>query len=452
MKIAYGEYSPTSGRIVVDGTERSFASPHAALVSGVAGVPQEVPLVASLTVAENILLGRLPSRRGRVEWTNAKRRARSVLERLNPGIDPNGLAGRLGPSDRQIVAIARALAIDARILIFDEPTSSLTADQAETLFRIIRQLKTSGVGMVFISQRLQDVREISDRVTVMRDGLVSGVLDAVDADHDTITELMIGRSLQEYFHKHMRPAGDPVLRVHGIDLPGRFQDVSFDVLAGEVVGLAGSVGCGKTDVLRAIFGADRRPSGEIEVSGHAHLPKGPASSIRIGIGMVTGDRKTEGLVLSRTVHENVSMVRNRRLSLLPLRHGSDRRRTDGLIRRLRIQTPSADTTIRKLSGGNQQKVVLAKWLGMGMDLLLLDEPTRGVDVGAKAEIYRIISELADEGVAIVVSSSENLELLGICDRILVMFRGRIVGELDSEHASERQIVSLSTAAGSSQPR
>ena len=446
MKVAYGELSPTSGRLVLDGVERTFASPQAALDAGIAAVPQEVPLVDSLSIVENILLGRLPTHGLRIDWGRAKRRAVDVLTMLNAEIDPDAPARRLRPSERQVVAIARALAVDARILIFDEPTSSLTAEHASTLFGIIRQLKERGVGMVFISQRLQDVHEVSDRVTVMRDGLVAGILRADEADHDTITELMIGRSLNEYFHKREVEPGEPLLEVEALTLPGSFEDAAFRVRAGEVVGLAGLVGCGRVDLLRSIYGADHPPQGRIRVSGRDYRPRGPASSVRVGVGMVTGDRKVEGLVMPLSVHENVCMVRNRRLSLRPLHHAADRRVTRRLMQRLHIQAPHADVPVQRLSGGNQQKVVLAKWLGLDMKVLLLDEPTRGVDVGAKAEIYRIISELAESGVGMVVSSSENPELLGICDRILVMFRGRIVAELDAKETSEREVVAFATGA------
>jgi ribose transport system ATP-binding protein len=446
MKVAYGEIQPASGRIVLDGVERTFASPQAAVAAGIAAVPQEVPLVDSLTVAENILLGRLPQQGLRVDWRDARRRAVEILARLGAEIDPELPARRLRPSARQVVAIARALAVDARVLIFDEPTSSLSAEHADTLFRTIRELKRHGVGMVFISQRLQDVHEVSDRVTVMRDGLVAGELPASEADHDRITQLMIGRSLTEYFHKRDVDRGDPVLEVEGLTRPGAFQDVGFAVHAGEVVGIAGLVGCGRVELLRSIYGADHRAQGRIRVGGREHRPRGPASSVGVGVGMVTGDRKAEGLVLPRTVHENICMVRNRRLSLLPLRHQLDRRITRRLMQGLHIHAPHADVPVQSLSGGNQQKVVLAKWLGLDMKVLLLDEPTRGVDVGAKAEIYRIISELADSGVAIVVSSSENPELLGICDRVLVMARGRIVADLDANRATEHELLTYAAGA------
>jgi ribose transport system ATP-binding protein len=447
MKVAYGELTPTSGRVVVDGEERTFSRPHDALEAGIAAVPQEVPLVDSLSVVENILLGRLPTRGARVDWRGARSRAAEVLETLNSGIDPETPARRLRPGERQLVAIARALAVQAQILIFDEPTSSLGAERASTLFHVIGELKRRGVGMVFISQRLQDVHEVSDRVTVIRDGLIAGTLPASEADHDTITELMIGRPLTEYFHKREVERGQPVLKVEALSLPGAFEDVSLEVRAGEVVGVAGLVGCGSVEVLRSIYGADARPHGRIEIGGREYRPRGPAASVRAGMGMVTADRRAEGLVPPLSVHENVSMVRNRRLSLRPLRHPTHRRTTRRLMDGLHIQARSPDAPVRSLSGGNQQKVVLAKWLALDLKVMLLDEPTRGVDVGAKAEIYRIISELAESGKAILVSSSENPELLGICDRILVMFRGRLVGEIDPKTTSEAEVVALATGAG-----
>jgi len=446
MKVAYGELSPTSGQILVDGRERTFASPHAAGAAGIAAVAQEVPVVPALSTVENILLGLLPARNGWINWRAARRRAVEALNMLGSDISPDVPVGRLRPDERQVVAIARALAVDARILIFDEPTSSLAADKAATLFGIIRELKRRGVGMVFISQRLQDVHEVADRVTVMRDGLVAGTLTAADANHDSITELMIGRSLTDHFHKQEVVVGPPLLEVDGLSLSGAFGDISFSVHAGEIVGIAGLVGCGQVELLRSIYGADRRPHGRIRIDRREHRPHGPASSVRLGLGMVTGDRKAEGLVPPRSVHENLSLVRNRRLSLAPLHRRADRRMTRALMREFHIHAPHLDTAVQDLSGGNQQKVVLAKWLAVDMKVLLLDEPTRGVDVGAKAEIYRIIGELAKSGVGIVVSSSENPELMGICDRILVMFRGRLVAELEAKKTTENEVVAFATGA------
>ena len=385
-------------------------------------------------------------RRGRVDWRTAKLRAAGVLQTLNSGIDPEMPARLLRPGERQLVAIARALAVDARILIFDEPTSSLGAERASVLFDVIGELKRRGVGMVFISQRLQDVHEVSDRVTVIRDGLIAGTLPAKDADEATITELMIGRPLTEYFHKRDLKPGPPVLRIQGLSRPGAFEAVSLEVRAGEVVGLAGLVGCGSVEVLRSIYGADARPHGRIEIDGREHRPRGPAASVRAGIGMVTADRRAEGLFPALSVHENVSMVRNRGLSLRPVWHPAHRRMTRRLMAELHIHARSPDAPVRSLSGGNQQKVVLAKWLALDLKVILLDEPTRGVDVGAKAEIYRIISDLAESGKAIVVSSSENSELLGICDRILVMFRGELVGEIDPKTTNEVDVLALANGA------
>ena len=446
MKVAYGELSPTSGRIILDGKERLFTRPHDALEAGIAAVPQEVPLVNSLSVIENILLGRLPTHHGRVDWRTARMRAADVLETLGTRIDPHMAAGRLRPADRQLVAIARALAVDARILIFDEPTSSLGADRTSTLFDIIDELRRRGVGMVFISQRLQDVHAVSDRVTVIRDGLIAGTLSAEAADHGTITELMIGRPLVEYFHKRDVRLGSTILKVDDLSLAGAFEDVSLEVKAGEVVGVAGLVG------LRACRGASvdlrrgcqaPRPDRDRRSN---YRPRGPSSAVRKGMGMVTADRKAEGLIAPLSVHENISVVRNRRLSLEPLRHPNHRRTTRRLMENLHIHARSPDAPVRSLSGGNQQKVVLAKWLAVDLEIVLLDEPTRGVDVGAKAEIYRTISELAEAGKAILVSSSENPELLGICDRILVMAQGRMVGHVDPKSATEAELVALASGA------
>ena len=446
MKIAYGELPPTSGRLVLGGREQAFASPRAALLAGIAAVPQEVPVVRSLSVVENILLGRLPVRAGRIDWRGARRRAATVLRTLGANIALDSPVDRLGPSERQVVAIARALAQDARILVLDEPTSSLSADQDEALFDIVRDLKRRGHGIIFISQRLQDVQGVADRVTVLRDGLVAGTLTAASADHDAITQLMIGRSLSGYFHKRGIQLGPPVLEVEGLTKPGRFEDVSFAVRAGEVLGIAGLVGCGRVELLRSIFRADSPARGRVAVEGREYRAGGPAASVRLGLGMVTGDRESEGLVPPLSVHENVALVRHRRVSLSPLRDRGARSITQRLVDTLSIQTPHLNVPVSTLSGGNQQKVVLARWLDTNMKVLLLDDPTRGIDVGAKAEIYRIISDLAAAGVGIIVSSSENPELLGMCDRLLVMFRGRVVAEMDAGTASERDVVAFAAGA------
>ena len=443
MKVAYGELSPTRGQLILDAEERAFVNPYAALMAGIAAVPQEVPLVPSLTVIENILLGHLPARNGRIDWRAAKRRAAETLATLGAKLPLNAAVERLGPSERQVVAIARALALNARILILDEPTSSLTAEQDAALFRIVRELKEAGHGIVLISQRLQDVQGVADRVTVLRDGLVAGTLGGAEADPAAITELMIGRALTEYFHKRPVQRGPPALEVEHLTRPA-FGDVSFTVHRGEILGVAGLVGCGRVELLRSIYGADPHAGGRVRVDSKEQRGRGPASSVQLGLGMVTGDRRAEGLVSSRSVHENLSLVRNRRVSVSPLRHRLDRGVSHGLVQALRIQAPHVDVPITSLSGGNQQKVVLAKWLAVDMKVLLLDDPTRGIDVGAKAEIYRILGDLAESGVALVVSSSENPELIGICDRILVMFRGRVVADLEAEATSEREVVSFAT--------
>jgi ABC-type sugar transport system ATPase subunit len=435
MKIAYGELQASAGEVLIGGTRAHLANPHQATKAGVAMVPQEIPVVASVTVGENILLGRLPMRGGAVRWREVHRRAKAILTELDSPLDPRRKVSTLGPDDRQIVAIARALAVHANVMIFDEPTSSLTAERVESLFRIVRRLKERGTGIVFISQRLQDVQQVADRVTVIRDGGVVGCIDVAEADEATITRMMVGRSLTDYFHSAAagnrdlgRSEAPPALVVRSLSVPGQVHQVSLSVRPGEVVGLAGLVGCGRVDLLRSIFGVAPRVGGSIEVNGRRLSRTGARPAVAAGLALVTGDRKAEGLVLSRSVMHNLTMVHSNRLSLAPVSDRKQRQLAERLIREIQIRPADPSVPVAKLSGGNQQKVALGRWLARTPTVLLLDEPTRGIDVGAKSEIYRVIRELARQGVATVISSSENAELLGICDRILMMFKGRVVAE------------------------
>jgi ABC-type sugar transport system ATPase subunit len=431
MKVAYGELDPTEGEMYLRGELTRFANPLHAARAGVTMVAQEVPVVRSVTVGENIALGRLPWRRGVIDWRAVNRTAAEVLEQLESPIDPRRLVGTLGPDDRQIVAIARALAVDASVVIFDEPTSSLTSERVESLFRIIGRMKDRGIAIAFISQRLQDIQAVADRVTVIRDGQVVDTVPIDQADETAITRMMVGRSLNDYFHREVVTVSEPTpgirsaLRVEALSVAGVVHDVSFDVQPGEVVGLAGLVGSGRVELIRAVFGV-QAATGTVEVDGKPFMKRHPRSAIAAGLAMLTSDRKTEGLVLSRSVLHNITMVDNNQLSALPVRGRTQRAIAERVIREVQIRPPDPDVVVAKLSGGNQQKVALGRWLTRPPKVFLLDEPTRGVDVGAKSEIYRVIRELASRGTAVVVSSSENGELLGICDRILMMFRGRIV--------------------------
>ncbi|MCU1658896.1 MAG: D-xylose transporter ATP-binding protein, partial [Pseudonocardiales bacterium] len=446
MKVAYGELEPTEGEVYLHGERTKFANPLHATRAGVTMVAQEVPVVRSVTVGENIALGRLPWRRGAIDWRRVHRHAAEVLEELESPIDPRRLVSTLGPDDRQIVAIARALAVDARVVIFDEPTSSLTAERVDSLFKIIGRMKERGIAVAFISQRLQDIQPVADRVTVIRDGRLVDTVPIGEADETTITRMMVGRPLNDYFHREVVTVSEPspvaksALRVKDLNVEGVVHDVCFDVQPGEVVGLAGLVGSGRVELIRAIFGV-QAATGTVEIGGKPFTKRNPRSAIGAGIAMLTSDRKNEGLVLSRSILHNLTMVENNRLSVAPTRAQSQRALAERVIREVQIRPPDPNVLVGKLSGGNQQKVALGRWLARPPKVFLLDEPTRGVDVGAKSEIYRVIRELAARGTAVVISSSENGELLGICDRILMMFRGRVVAselctELDEWKVAE----------------
>jgi len=438
MNVAYGELEPTEGELYLRGKLTKFTNPLHAARAGVTMVAQEVPVVGSISVGENIALGRLPWRHGAVDWRQVHRTAARVLTELNSPIDSRRLVGTLSPDERQIVAIARALAVDASVVIFDEPTSSLTSERVDSLFRVIGRMKERGIAIAFISQRLQDIEPVADRVTVIRDGAVVDTIPIAQADETTITRMMVGRPLTDYFHREVITATAPTpgaaaaLRVRALGVGDDVHEASFDVQPGEVVGLAGLVGSGRVELIRAIFGL-LPATGDIEIDGQSFGKRNPRTAIAAGLALVTGDRKGEGLVSSRSVLHNLTIVQNNRLSARPIRRRAQREVAEHVIREVHIRPPDPNVLVSKLSGGNQQKVALGRWLAAPPKVFLLDEPTRGVDVGAKSEIYRVIRELASRGTAVLISSSENSELLGVCDRILMMFRGRIVA---SQRCSE----------------
>jgi ABC-type sugar transport system ATPase subunit len=349
--------------------------------------------------------------------------------------------GRLRPDLQQLVEIARALSTDARVLILDEPTSSLADDEVESLFAAVRSLKGGGVATVFVSHRLGEIFELVDRVTILRDGTVVGEGPIGDFDEPRLVHLMVGRELEELEPDHRRhEVEDAVLRVRDLGVPGRFEGVSFDVGPGEVVGLAGLVGAGRSDLLGALFGLEPETTGRVEIDGSPVSPRGPRQAMRAKIGFVPADRKHLGLVLDMSVLENVSIARTaRRFRLARPSGAGEQAAVDQAVRDFRIVASSTAEPVSQLSGGNQQKVVLAKWFGTEPRVLVLDEPTRGVDVGAKAEIYRLLEAAKARGLAILLSSSETPELQLLCDRILVMFRGRVVARLTSDEADEARI-------------
>ena len=447
LGILSGQLRPDAGRIFLDGAEVDLPNPTAALNRGIVTVTQETTLVPELSVAENIFLGRRMVR-GRlgIDWRATNRRARAVLRRLELTLNPAVPVGRLRPDQQQLVEIARALSMDARVLILDEPTSSLTDDEVDALFQIVRRLKDSGVAVVFVSHRLNEVFAIADRVTVLRDGLTVRSSPAADLDKRGLISLMIGREHQEVAAAEGQlRGGEPVLRIRGLSLRGALDDVGLDVHPGEIVGLAGLVGAGRSEVLESIFGLHADAVAEIELAGRRVRFRSPRQAVKNGVSFVPADRKQLGLVLSQSIRENVMMA----ISALWWRlrpHGAPRELpvVRAALLNLRIVAPSARAKVSTLSGGNQQKVVLAKWLAMKPKLMMLDEPTRGVDVGAKTEIYRLLQQAAREGIGILVSSSETPELLILCDRILVMFRGRVVTSLDRDEATEGLIAHYAT--------
>ena len=443
LKILAGQLEPDRGRLVLDGVEVRFADASRAMAAGIATVTQERTLVSELSVAENIFLGpRKPRRRWGIDWRRTRAQALEILGRLNLDIDPGQPVGELRPDQQQMVEIARALSIVARVVILDEPTSSLPDDHVASLFESARALREHGVAVVFVSHRIDEIFELVDRVTILRDGRVVGGGPIADYDRARLIHLMIGRELEELdLNVTARHSANAVLRVSGFNVPGRVNDVNLTVEPGEIVGLTGLVGSGRSSLLDALFGMEPSATGRVEVDGALAHVRDPLGAIRAGLGYVPADRKTRGLVLDMSVQANLLMAQTCRTARLRRpRRGAEEGAVADAVQRFHIVSDSAATPVARLSGGNQQKVVLAKWLATKPKMLLLDEPTRGVDVGAKAEIYRTLGAIKETGVGILISSSETPELLLLCDRILVMFRGQITADLARADASEARIM------------
>jgi ABC-type sugar transport system ATPase subunit len=440
LRIVAGQLTPDAGRLRLEGRELRFSDASEAISAGIATVTQETTLVPDLSVTENIFLGHRKVRaRYGIDWRATRARAREALARLGlTGIDPSAPVRRLRPDEQQMVEIARAISIDARVLILDEPTSSLSDDEVQGLFDVVRAMARHGVAVVFVSHRIGEVFEIADRATILRDGQVVGSEPLERFDRRSMIQLMTGRELAELeLDRGKHRAQDPVLRVRALSVRGRVHDASLEVGRGEIVGLAGLLGAGRSELLDALFGVDGRARGEVEVAGVPVRHSGPLEALRGGLAYVPADRKNLGLVLDMSVRENMLMARTaRRLRVRRPRRAAEQRAVGDSMSAFRIVARSQLAPVAQLSGGNQQKVVLAKWLGTEPRVLLMDEPTRGVDVGAKAEIYRLLNRAKEDGVGILVSSSETPELLLLCDRILVMHRGRIVAALSREEANE----------------
>ena len=445
MKVLAGVYRADEGSVTLDGKPFAPRRPRDALDQGIVVIHQELSLVPDQTVAENVFLGNLPRNAlGLVRRRALHRATREVLARVGLDIAPQRKVRHLGIAQQQLVEIARALSRRARVIVMDEPTATLTLAEQQILFATIATLKQQGVGLVFISHHLEEIFEVCDRVTVMRDGRTIGTRAARDWSEATLIQAMVNRPLGDLFPPRHATLGDVLLDVENLSVPGRFEDVTLRVRAGEVVGLGGLIGAGRTEVLKTLYGAMQARSGRVRIAGRVLRARRPGQAIAAGLALVPEDRKGEGLVLPFSVRRNITLSTMARLAHLRtfVATGRTDRVARDAVRDLRIRTPSVRTPVRNLSGGNQQKVVLGRALTTRPRVFLLDEPTRGIDVGAKVEVYRLIGQLAEQGGAVVVVSSDMLELLGLCDRIVVMRAGRIAGELDRPDFSQERVMEL----------
>ncbi|MGK9231778.1 sugar ABC transporter ATP-binding protein [Inquilinus limosus] len=456
LKILSGAQAPDDGSIVFAGETVSFAAPYEAQRRGIVTIYQEFNLIPSLTVAENILIGREPGRAGLVDWSAMHRAAKAALDRIGLGIDPRRLVRDLSVAEQQMVEIARALSMDSRLIVMDEPTSALSAAEVERLMAIIRALRDHGIAVIYVTHRLDEVMAVCDRITVLRDGRLVGSAEVASVTVDDIIRMMVGRDLGALarIEGGAAQAGPPALRVEGITTERGalnphatvLHGVSLAVRRGEILGIAGLVGAGRTELARAIFGADARAGGRILIEDRPVEIRSPADAIRHGIGLVPEDRKQQALFLSLAIRSNLAIAALGKLAGLFGYVPDSRER--GLVeeyrRALGIRMAGPEQPIANLSGGNQQKVVLARWLALRPKVLIVDEPTRGIDVAAKAEVHQLLGRLAQEGIAVIAISSELPEVLAISDRIVAMCEGRITGEVGRAEADEETLMRLMT--------
>lgn len=448
-KILAGIYKPDNGRMLVDGMQANFSSPFDALKAGIGIVHQELAFCENLSVAENLCLESLPSNGLFLSRKQMEDRSHQLLAAIGMEMDVKRQLGELTISQQQIIQIAAAVGRGAKVIIFDEPTSSLSQHETERLFALIKHLQAQGVTSIYISHRLKEIFTLCDTITVLRDGKAAGTRPASDMDEGSLVEMMIGRRLDEYFPEHLHEdPGRELLKVENLSSKGKFRNISFTIHSGEVIGFAGLVGAGRTEIAEAIFGMNSDISGSIYIDGKERRISSPSDAIRIGLGLVPEDRKRHGLVLSMNCRENLTLPILRRLAS----YGFVKKRNEinmvsKFFKRIKIRAPGTDTITAALSGGNQQKIVMSKWLAADCRILILDEPTRGVDVGAKAEIHSLIDQLARDGTAILLISSELPEVINLSTRILVLRNGRIVSELTREEANQEIIMRLMAGIG-----
>ncbi len=447
VKILAGLYRPDAGEFLVAGEPVSFRTVADSKAAGISVIYQEPTLFPDLTVAENIFVGRQPRGRfGLISRAQMRDEARRLFAQLGVPIDPDRVAEGLSIADQQIIEIAKAISLDARVLIMDEPTAALSGAEVERLFTVARTLRDNGAGIVFISHRFDEVFGLCDRITVMRDGHYIGTHVTAEVTPSDIVREMVGRNIETLFPKSDAELGDVVLDVSGLGRAGVFADVSFSVRAGEIVGLSGLVGAGRTEIARAIFGIDAYDAGTVTLLGKPLPPHDPMTSITSGIGFVPEDRRKQGLVMDLTVSRNAALTLRHVLARFGLISAGRERREASVWTTLLQVKGSLDASVSTLSGGNQQKVVLAKWLATKPTLLIVDEPTRGIDVGTKAEVHRLLSELAVQGIAIIMISSELPEVLGMSDRVIVVREGRISATIDRADATAESVMHAATSS------
>lgn len=447
IKIITGVQQPDSGQLLLEGQPIRFANTREAQAHGVAAIYQEPSLFPDLDIAENIMVGRQPVNRRGIDWKRMYQEASDLLARLGSTLDPRTKARELSVAQQQVVEIARALSINAKVFIMDEPTSSLTQSEVGELFAIVRQLRAAGTAVVFISHRLEELFALADRVTILRDGAYVGTQLIADVTTGDLIRMMVGRNLDQLFPKQSVAAGEVVLQVEGLSVEGSFSDVSFELRKGEIVGMAGLIGAGRTNVALALFGIDPATAGTIKLDGKPVRIDSPETAMKLGIGYVPEDRKEQGLVLEMSIAENITLpVIGKFARVGWLNFKRELQAANVSSKQLEVKMAGIDQKAGQLSGGNQQKVVLAKWLGTKPRILILDEPTRGIDVGTKAAVHHLMSSLAAEGMAILMISSELPEILGMSDRILVMRGGRLTGHFSRTEATQEKLMAAATIA------
>jgi len=448
MKILSGAYSMDSGNIFIDNEEVHIKNTHDSKKLGIGIIYQEFSLVPDLSVTENIFLSQLGSQGAWIRWGSMKRKTEALINSIGFDINPSAKVGRLSIAHQQIIEIAKALSEKVRVLILDEPSTVLGSFEIKKLFDTLKRLKNEGVTIIYISHHLNEIFEIADGVSVLKDGISSDSLLVSQTDRETIIKLMLGRSIETMYPKRESLIKEEILKAEDIHLTDKVAGVSLSVNAGEVLGIAGLVGSGRTEMVRAIFAADKIKKGEVFLFGKHIRIRSPYQAVKKGIGMVPEDRKQQGVILSLSLKQNISLTNLKKVTnkLGFIKAEKESSNTKELIRKLAIKIQNENRKVATLSGGNQQKVSLAKWFNRDCKVMIIDEPTRGIDVGAKVEIYHLINELSQYGVAIIVISSETAELIGICDRILVMRKGQIQGEIEKKDFTEENILRLSIGA------